>query len=146
MVFSVKGGASHIYGINQDVKISDRFVLGGGSLRGFASMGVGPRDISSDDSLGGEWMYNGSAQVTFPVGLPVELGITGRLFSDFGSIGEVNPKDVNVKDSGSVRVSAGTGLGWVSPFGPINIDLAWTLIEEDYDKTERFRFNFGSRF
>jgi outer membrane protein insertion porin family len=145
-VFSVKGAASHIYGINQDVKISDRFVLGGGSLRGFANMGVGPRDISSDDSLGGEWMYNGSAQVTFPIGLPVELGITGRLFSDFGSIGEVNPKDVNVKDSGSVRVSAGTGLGWVSPFGPINIDLAWTLIEEDYDKTERFRFNFGSRF
>ncbi len=145
-VLSINGGAGHILGLDQDVKISDRFKLGGTNLRGFASSGLGPRDIVTDDSLGGEWMYNGSTQLTFPLGLPNELGISGRLFSDFGSVGEVNPTNANIKDSGSIRVTAGTGIGWVSPFGPINIDLGWALKKESYDKTERFRFNFGSRF
>jgi outer membrane protein insertion porin family len=83
-VFSVKGEVGHILGIDQDVKIVDRFTLGGGNLRGFTGAGVGPRDISTDDSLGGEWRYNGSAQLLFPLGLPSELGVSGRIFSDFG--------------------------------------------------------------
>ena len=84
--------------------------------------------------------------MTFPLGLPKEMGVTGRIFSDFGSIGEVNPSNANIRDDGSIRVSAGTGLGWSSPFGPINIDFGWALLQEKYDKTERVRFDFGSRF
>ena len=145
-VFSVTANAGHIFGIDQEVKITDRFVLGGQSLRGFASGGTGPRDVATGDGLGGEWMYSGSTQLTFPLGLPNELGITGRLFSDFGSSGEVNPSNVNIRDTGDLRVSAGTGLGWVSPFGPVNIDFGWALVQENFDKTERVRFNFGSRF
>ena len=145
-VLSIKGDAGHVLGLDQDVKISDRFNLGGGSLRGFANMGAGPRDISTDDALGGEWLYSGSTQLIFPLGFPSELGISGRLFGDFGGIGEVNPTNSNIKDSGGLRVSAGTGIGWVSPFGPINVDLAWALKKESYDKTELLRFNFGSRF
>ena len=145
-VFSVTANAGHILGIDQDVNIQDRFSLGGKSLRGFANGGVGPRDVSTSDGLGGEWMYHGSTQVVFPLGLPNELGISGRLFSDFGSVGDVNPTNASIRDSGKVRVSAGTGLGWVSPFGPVNVDLGWALVKESYDKTERFRFNFGSRF
>ena len=141
-----KGEVGHILGIDQDVKLIDRFGLGGRNLRGFTSSGVGPRDIASDDALGGEWRYNGSTQLQFPLGLPNELGISGRIFSDFGSLGEVNPSNANIRDSGSLRVSAGTGLGWVSPFGPIKIDFAWALAKEDYDKTELMRFDFGTRF
>ena len=145
-VFSVKGEMAHILGIDQDVKIVDRFTLGGRNLRGFTGAGIGPRDISTNDSLGGEWRYNGSAQLLFPLGLPNELGISGRIFSDFGSLGEVNPSNSNIKDSGSIRASVGTGIGWVSPFGPINIDFGWALAKESYDKTEKMRFNFGTRF
>jgi len=145
-ILALKGEVGHILGIDQDVKLPDRFLLGGVNLRGFATAGVGPRDITSDDSLGGEWRYNVTTQLEFPLGLPNELGISGRIFSDLGSLGEVNPSNVNIKDSGSVRVSAGTGVGWISPFGPINIDFAWTLAKEDYDKTELMRFNFGTRF
>ncbi|MCW9001095.1 MAG: outer membrane protein assembly factor BamA, partial [Rhodospirillales bacterium] len=54
-VLSFTGTAGHILGIGQDVRLSDRFFLGGDDLRGFATAGVGPRDKGTDDSLGGEW-------------------------------------------------------------------------------------------
>ena len=84
--------------------------------------------------------------MTFPLGLPNELGISGRVFSDFGSLGSVSPSNANIQDSGKVRLSVGSGLGWQSPFGPINVDFGFPLIKESYDKTERFRLNFGTRF
>ena len=40
-------------GTADDVRISDRYFLGGDSFRGFAARGVGPRDTATDDSLGG---------------------------------------------------------------------------------------------
>ena len=40
----------------------------------------------------------------------------------------------------------GLGLTYVSPFGPIEIDLAVPLIDESFDKSELFRFSFGTRF
>ena len=145
-VLSAGGQIGHILGLNQNVKIADRFTLGGSNLRGFSNVGVGPRDKLTDDSLGGEWVYHGSSQLTFPLGLPNELGISGRVFSDFGSLGSVSPSNANIQDSGKVRLSVGSGLGWQSPFGPINVDFGFPLIKESYDKTERFRLNFGTRF
>ncbi len=145
-VFNIKGETGHILGIDQDVKIPDRFVLGGMNLRGFTNAGAGPRDTNTDDSLGGEWLYTGSTELKFPLGLPNELGITGQIFADVGGLTEVNPSNSNIKDSGSLRVSAGTGIGWVSPFGPIVVDFGWALKKENYDKTELIRFNFGTRF
>ena len=146
LVLSAKGNVGHIFGIGQDVEIADRFFLGGDSLRGFLTTGAGPRDKTTLDSLGGEWVYNGSFQATFPLGLPQELGVTGRLFSDFGSLGSVSPSDSNVFDSGSVRLSIGAGIGWISPFGPINLDFGYPLMKESLDETELIRLNFGTRF
>lgn len=145
-VLTVRGRAGHILGLGEDVEIPDRFFLGGDTLRGFTTAGVGPRDTTTDDSLGGEWIYNGAVELTLPLGLPEELGISGRLFSDFGSTGSVNPSDSNVFDTGSVRASVGGGIGWVSPFGPINIDLGFPVLKESVDETEAFRINFGTRF
>ncbi len=145
-VFALTGGVGHILGLGKDVEIADRFFLGGDSLRGFQTAGVGPRDKITKDSLGGEWKYNGSAQVTFPLGLPTEFGISGRLFTDFGSVGEVSPSNSNIQDTGSIRASAGAGLGWVSPFGPINMDFGFPIAKESFDQTELFRLNFGTRF
>ncbi|MBT5941107.1 MAG: outer membrane protein assembly factor BamA [Rhodospirillaceae bacterium] len=145
-VLGLNGRVGHILGLDQHVNIADRFFLGGTTLRGFKSAGAGPRDISTDDSLGGEWIYNGSLQLRFPLGLPAELGLSGRIFSDFGSLGQVNPSTSSIKDSGSIRASAGAGIGWVSPFGPMNIDFGFPLAKESYDKTELMRINFGTRF
>jgi outer membrane protein insertion porin family len=96
--------------------------------------------------LGGEWKYNGSVQMIFPLELPAEFAISGRLFSDFGSVSEVNPSNSNIQDTGSIRASAGAGLGWVSPFGPINMDFGFPIVKESFDQTQLFRLNFGTRF
>jgi outer membrane protein insertion porin family len=145
-VASVSGSAGYILGLGTDVHLLERFFIGGDNLRGFATRGVGPRDSLTDDALGGEWMYTGSMQLTFPLGLPDEFGIGGRTFADFGSIGKLNPSATFVDDIGSVRISAGIGLSWMSPFGPVGMDAAIPLIKEDFDITENIRINFGTRF
>ena len=56
------------------------------TLRGFKFAGVGPRDTSTDDALGGNLLYTGSAELRFPLGLPEELRIFGRTFVDAGTL------------------------------------------------------------
>ena len=145
-VLSLIGDVGYIIGIGKEVNILERFFIGGDDLRGFATRGVGPRDIIADDSLGGEWKYTGTVQLKFPTGLPEELGIGARVFTDIGSLGKLSPTASFVKDTGSLRMAIGTGITWVSPFGPIGMDLAVPIIKEDFDVVENFRINFGTRF
>jgi outer membrane protein insertion porin family len=150
-IFSVSGEAGQVIGLGDDVAISDRFFLGGDNLRGFARAGVGPRDLTRglDDSLGGNTFYRGSVEMQFPIGLPEELGVRGRVFSDFGSLwnADATPRPgEDFRDESSLRASAGVGISWSSPLGPIRVDLARAFLREDYDETEVFRFSFGTRF
>lgn len=145
-VLSLTGNAGYIIGVGQDVRLNNRFFVGGDDLRGFATGGVGPRDKSTQDSLGGEWMYTGSAEMQFPLGLPSELKINGKLFFDVGSAGGISPANANIHDTKTMRVSTGTGIAWVSPMGPIGVDIGIPLMKEAFDKTELFRVNFGTRF
>ncbi len=145
-VLALSGRVGLINGLSEDVNLTDRFFVGGQNLRGFAAGGVGPRDVSTDDALGGEWMYTGRAQLRFPLGFAEELGIQGRIFSDFGSSGELANPDSNVRDTGSIRASVGVGLGWDSPFGPIGMDLGFPVVKESFDDTETFRVNLGTTF
>ena len=146
VVGSLGGGAGYIFGLSDDVRITDAFFLGGTNLRGFANAGAGPRDLVSDDAVGGNWFYNGVAEVTFPIGLPNEFGVRGRAFTDIGSSGNTDAKLGTIADTKSLRASVGFGITWKSPFGPITIDLAHPVLKEDFDDTELFRFDFGARF
>lgn len=145
-VLSLSGNVGYIIGLGEDVDLLERFYVGGDNLRGFASRGIGPRDSLTEDSLGGEWMYTGSLELTFPIGLPEELGIGARAFTDIGSNGKISPTASFVQDEASLRVGIGTGLTWQSPFGPVGIDAAIPLVKEDFDITENVRINFGTRF
>ena len=145
-VWSFSGALGHIFGLGRDVNLLDRFFIGGDNLRGFTNSGVGPRDISTGDALGGEWMYTASSELSFPLGLPAELGVKGRLFADLGSVGKVEPTGTNVKDTGALRASIGTGVTWISPFGPIGLDLGFPILSESFDEEETLRINFGARF
>lgn len=129
-----------------DVKINERFFLGGQTLRGFKSSGVGPRDTTTHDALGGNYFYRGSAEMSFPVGLPDELGVLGHAFTDFGTLTELDDKGPEVFDESTIRTSVGVGMSWRSPLGPIRVDLATPVTKEDEDEEEVFRFNFGTRF
>ncbi len=154
-VASLSGESGYIKGLGQGVAIQDRYFVGGDNLRGFAVGGIGPRDIVSDDALGGNIYYTGSAQLTVPTGLPKEFGVTGRIFSDFGTLyhidqttfvpikGQPNPI---LKDSAALRVTTGVGATWISPMGPIRLDLAVPVKQETYDKKQFFWISFGSKF
>jgi len=147
LIFSLlgEGGAIKSYG-DSDVVINERYFIGTRKFRGFARSGIGPRDSSTGDALGGNYFYRGSAELTFPLGLPKELGIKAHTFTDFGSLWGIDESGANLQDSSSIRASAGVGVSWKSPFGPIRLDLALPYMKEDYDKEQSFRFDFGTRF
>jgi outer membrane protein insertion porin family len=145
-VLNVAGRGGYIVGLGDDVRLFDRFFLGGATFRGFKFAGVGPRDTDTDDALGGNVLYTGTVEQRFPLGLPEELRIFGRAFVEAGSLFDSDASGPTVFDSSSIRASAGLGLSWLSPLGPIAIDLAQAFLKESEDETEFFRISFGTRF
>ena len=91
-------------------------------------------------------MYSGTIQLSMPLGLPEEFALKGRVFSDFGSLSSVSPENSAVFDEASLRASLGAGVGWTSPFGPINLDMGFPILKESLDVKEVVRVNFGTRF
>ncbi len=157
--FSARLG--YIFGIGEEVRINDRFLLGGDSLRGFATGGVGPRARNEttgklSDAFGGNRFYSATAELGIPLGFAKEFDLKGFLFTDVGSLGDVDGdqtktdpvtlEDHTIIDEESIRLSMGAGLGIVTPFGPVRLDLAVPLLKEDSDETEIFSFRFGARF
>jgi outer membrane protein insertion porin family len=70
----------------------------------------------------------------------------GRVFVDAGTLTELDVSGSEIADSGNIRASAGVGLSWLSPLGPIAIDLSQAFLKESEDETEFFRISFGTRF
>ena len=145
-VASLTGEVGYLENFGEKTRIQHRFFLGGDSLRGFSSGGVGPRETTRGAALGGQELYAGSAELTFPSGLPKEIGIRTSVFSDFGTLTNSGESGSDVKDEKSIRVSAGVGALWRSPFGPVKVSFAKPIRKEEFDKAEVFRFSFGSRF
>jgi outer membrane protein insertion porin family len=150
LVMKLAAKAGIIAGTNDDdVRINDRFFIGGNTIRGFDNQGIGPRDAATRDPLGGNKYYAGTAELVFPLGLPKELGFRGAAFFDAGSLFDVDSTPIvgnNINDDSSLRTAAGVGVYWRSPIGPIRVDVAQAIQKEDYDKTETVRFSFGTRF
>ncbi len=142
--FFVNAGYITGYG-GKDVRLPNRYYLGGSTLRGFDVAGIGARDKYTKDALGGNWMVYTGGEVTFPIGLD-EVGIKGRTFVDMGMLGKPdNMNRADVEYSSTPRVAAGFGFQWLSPMGQIDIDFGFPIVKEDYDETQVFRLNFGTR-
>jgi len=141
--FFATGGYIVGYG-GENVRLSDRYYLGGQTLRGFDFAGIGARDKSTKDALGGNWMMYSGVEMMFPIGLD-ELGIKGRTFLDIGMLGKPDNFDSQKIDySSKLRSSVGFGFDWLSPMGKIDIDFGFPISKEDYDETQVFRLNFGT--
>ncbi|WP_366940552.1 outer membrane protein assembly factor BamA [uncultured Rhodospira sp.] len=146
-VIGVRGHAGYILGLGEDVSIRHRYFLGGNNLRGFAASGAGARDRGTGDALGGNWIVDGSLELRVPLGLPEELGLGAKLFTDWGTSGVPDGvPDEDLDHDVSLRGSVGVGLLWSSPLGPVNIELATPVVKQPYDEEEFFRLSFGSRF
>lgn len=155
VVLSLTTEAGHIWGMGKDLRINDRFFIGGDTLRGFEIGGIGPRNVpdlsnpSASDALGGTIFARSSLELTSKLGLPDELGVKAHVFYDAGTLtaSKTTPGEGDVfYDSAKIRMSAGVGVSWKSPFGPIRLDLAKPLAKEPYDQTETLKFSFGTRF
>lgn len=155
-IVSVSGSAGYVSGWNGDaVRINDRFFKGGNSFRGFENAGMGPRDLTTNDALGGNFYAVGSIELTLPNGLPEQYGIRTSLFADVGTLGVLDDRytigsnglrDPAIADDLSLRASAGLSVHWRSPMGPIRFDFSQILSEEEYDRTENFRFSTSTQF
>lgn len=153
-VLKFSGKFGHIDGLGQDVRSNDNFFLGGNNFRGFEYAGLGPRAMINGsfvggDSIGGKTYFISTTEFRFPLGLPKDLGISGSLFSDIGTlkgVDEINKQNTAVADTGSLRSSYGLSISWASPLGPIRLDFSKVAKKEDFDRTETFRFSFGTNF
>ncbi|MFW5834597.1 MAG: outer membrane protein assembly factor BamA [Pseudomonadota bacterium] len=146
VVANIRFLGGHVTGIGDDVKLTNRFFVGGNDFRGFAVAGIGPRDRETGDALGGNLYYVGTAELRFPLGLPQDLGFFGRAFVDAGALTDIDVSGPTLVDSGDIRVTTGVGISWISPFGPLALDFGQAVVKDDLDETEFFRFSFGTRF
>ncbi len=156
-VLKLQGGNIAGWG-SKDLRMLDHFQMGPNLVRGFAPAGFGPRDLTTGtttDALGGTMFWGASFEAQTPLYfLPKEVGIKIATFVDAGSLWDYKGpttwnqtgETLTVSDSRSVRSSAGVGLVWDSPLGPLRFDLAYPLTKESYDRTQIFRFSGGTRF
>ena len=135
------------------VPINERLYLGGiRNLRGFESRTVSPKVKVSSGSwyeTGGDTSFNSSAELSFP--LIERVKMRGVLFVDYGVIrGRIAnvtaPGIVDYVDGRISRYSAGAGIEWVTPMGPLQLIFAKPLKKQDGDDTSTFEFTIGQRF
>ena len=141
--FSVKSALNSINSLNgKDIKLSDRKFVSNKKLRGFENFGVGPKDGTSH--VGGNYSAYLSIGSTTPNPLPDKWNANSVVFLDFGNVWGV---DYNSSiDSNKIRSSAGVGLEWVSPIGPISFTFSQVLSSANTDIEENFSFQLGSTF
>ena len=158
LIGRVIGG--HIQGWGgDDVKILDSYFKGGETVRGFDRSGYGPRDLLTGDALGGTSYWAATAEVRFPLPfIPEDMGLSGAVFADAGSLFNVSGRAKTVMaacsvnggpclvDDSSIRSSVGGSLMWNSPVGPLRMDFAKVLSKEKYDEEQFFRFGASTKF
>jgi outer membrane protein insertion porin family len=131
----------------QDVRLLDMFTKGSETIRGFGTAGFGPRDTLSAnaDALGGRMFFVTTAEMLFDIpGIPRDLGLRAAVFADAGSLWGVNRTAAAlpgvVGQTPSLRATAGIGLAWDSPLGPLRVDYAVPLVKQPYDKLQPLSF------
>ncbi|MCX5838062.1 MAG: BamA/TamA family outer membrane protein, partial [Deltaproteobacteria bacterium] len=118
----------------KEVPIYERYYLGGiGSLRGLRS--VGPTDPATGEVIGGLTMLNFNADYVFP--LMTKAGLKGVLFFDTGNSWESG------YHIGDMRRTAGVGIRWYSPIGPLRLECGYVLDRKENESTSRFEFTIG---
>ncbi|GJM02013.1 MAG: outer membrane protein assembly factor BamA [Rhodomicrobium sp.] len=136
---------------NSKLRLTDHFFKGGETIRGFDSSGLGPRDATTGDAIGGKVFYAGTIEARFPIPYLTEnTGISAAIFADAGSVHDVdvpsNLAGVTVQDDDKIRASVGGSILWDSPMGPIRADMAYVLEKADFDDEEVFRFGASTKF
>ena len=136
------------------------YVGGIGSVRGFETGSLGPRDID-DSPLGGNRRINFSFEAYVPIP-GADRTLRALTFVDAGWVwGQQVQRDANGVpvfvngqpqyengriDLGDLRYSVGIGVAWISPLGPLRLSYAYPLNTKPEDRIQRFQFQIGTGF
>jgi outer membrane protein insertion porin family len=119
------------------------FYSGGlGSVRGFEQGTLGPKDVTGA-TIGGARKLSLNAEVLAPFpGAGNDR--TLRMFG-FVDIGNVFGETEKIQFS-DLRASAGVGVSWISPLGPLRIAIAQPIRKFPGDRIQRLQFQIGTSF
>jgi outer membrane protein insertion porin family len=120
-----------------NVPYAERFFMGGmGSVRGYESYSITPRDASGQ-RIGGKITFSNSAELSFPLMPSAKMRLAA--FVDWGMLGEDSLDEFK-------RGSYGLSVEWFSPVGPVQLIFAQPFNDEEGDDTSAFEFTIGQRF
>jgi len=124
--------------------IFKNFYAGGiGSVRGFDSSSLGPRSAVTNDPLGGPTRLIGNIELQFPFpGSGKDRSLRWFTFLDGGNVFAEGQK---VRFD-QLRYSAGIGISWISPVGPLKISYGKPLNKKVGDRLQGFQFQMGTGF
>jgi len=117
--------------------------FGGGSasIRGFDFNSLGPK-YPNGDVKGGEVSLLASGAIFSPLPLKDSNNMRIGAFVDMGSITE----SISDFDLNDIRASSGIAFSWITPIGPIGVNLSKPIIKKTGDSIETFSFTLGSSF
>ncbi len=162
-------------GYGNDLPFYENFYAGGyGSVRGYDSSSLGPRSKAYDDVITGtdrirDEEVGGNALATFGTELILPLPFKADwadqvrpvIFAEGGQVFDTTdredrtftdpvsgtPTDVPLlTQDNKFRFSAGAGVTWYTPIGPISISYAVPIGDQEGDETEKVQFQIGSTF
>ncbi|MCW5200691.1 outer membrane protein assembly factor BamA, partial [Desulfobulbus sp. F4] len=128
---------------NEDGKLPvyDNFYLGGmNSIRGFKSSTISPINPVNDEKYGGDKMWFSNIELHFP--LVTDAGLRGVVFSDLGNVYAQDDS----WNFGTMKKSAGLGLNWLSPIGPLRLVWGYNLDSQPGDEDSQWDFAMGGNF
>jgi outer membrane protein insertion porin family len=139
-------GYADSYG-NKNYPFFKNYFLGGvNSVRGYDNGSLGPKSVGSlgnNYSLGGTKRLLGNAELFLPIpGLKNSKQFRLSAFVDGGNVWG-SDSSYNLSD---LRYSAGLGISWLSPFGPLKLIYAKPLNSKSTDTTQSIQFQLGSQF
>jgi outer membrane protein assembly complex protein YaeT len=125
-------------GDNPLLIIEDRFLAGGVySVRGFPLNYLGPK-TELGEPTGGQAVVIFNQELRFPL----YRSLHGGIFYDAGNVFAL----ADQMSLRGLRHSAGVGLRYVLPFGPIRLDWAYVLDPKPGEDKYRFAFTIGHVF
>jgi outer membrane protein insertion porin family len=147
-VFSIREQLDYGHGFDDsdDLFLTERFYMGGSTLRGFDQRRAGPSQFGQP--LGGEVRFLSRLEYEFPLvstrrerSLRETEILRGVVFSDFGLLG-LSIDDPELRNP---RMSVGFGVRIQVPViaVPIALDLAWPILDENSDEQRQFFFSLA---
>lgn len=122
------------------------FYAGGiGSVRGYEGSSLSVTARPGVDPTGGQARLIANAEWQFPFpGTGVDRSLRWFTFFDAGNVFDIeNGEKFGVSD---LRYSAGVGISWISPIGPLKLSFGRPLNAKPGDRKQSFQFQLGTGF